>query len=173
MDKTQVIKKLLDKTVARGCTPEEAASAKAMAEKIAAAAGIDINSMNTRVDSAAPRGWSSQWMKDQSQARKNAQWAEFVAARARKEPSQAYPFVNPPKRRVRVEYAWPKETSSSETWTSVGDAVEILLKTTSYSYQKIADLVRAKFTDAKTSSKSVASVAYHLRKKGVVLHHSR
>lgn len=171
MDKTQVIKKLLDKTVARGCTPEEAASAKAMAEKIAAAAGIDINSVNARVDSAAPRGWSSQWMKDQSQARKNAQWAEFVARS-----SKQYPFVNPPKKHT-THRTWEEsvnETHSSEqTWTSVGDAVEILLKSTYYSYQVIADLVRAKFPDAKTSSKSVASVAYHLRKKGVVLHHSR
>jgi len=50
---------------------------------------------------------------------------------------------------------------------TIGALVEELLMDEALGYEAIVDLVKAEFTDAKTSVRSVASVAANLRKKGV------
>lgn len=50
---------------------------------------------------------------------------------------------------------------------TIGALVEELLMDEALGYEAIVDLVKAEFTDAKTSARSVASVAAVLRKKGV------
>lgn len=155
MNKEQVIKKLLNKTVANGCTVEEADSAKQMAEKIAQANGINIhNIMEPKTD--APRGWASQEAKDRQQARKTAEWIAYVQNLERKKANRN-PFVDPPK----------YKREQQRVFNSIGALVEYYLRNTSHSYSEIVEEAKAQFPGANTSNKSVASVACNLRKKGV------
>lgn len=60
-----------------------------------------------------------------------------------------------------------KQASLPRTQGGLSRMVEDLVKNTSLSYQAIVDQVREAYPDAQTSTKSVASVACVMRKKGV------
>lgn len=60
-----------------------------------------------------------------------------------------------------------KQASLPRTDGSLSRRIESLLKDTTMSYKDIVATVRAEFPDANTTTKSVASVACTMRKKGV------
>lgn len=59
-----------------------------------------------------------------------------------------------------------RNTATWEKWT-IGRLVEKLLMDETLDYVTIVDQVMAEFPDAKTTARSVASVAAVLRKKGI------
>lgn len=66
-----------------------------------------------------------------------------------------------------VTYIRSKQSSLPRTDGSLSRRVESLLKETTMSYADIVSTVRSEFPTANTSTKSVASVACTMRKKGI------
>lgn len=66
-----------------------------------------------------------------------------------------------------VNHIRSKQSSLPRTDGSLSRRVESLLKETTMSYADIVSTVRSEFPTANTSTKSVASVACTMRKKGI------
>lgn len=64
-------------------------------------------------------------------------------------------------------YVRSKKSGLPKTDGSLSRRVEALVRDTTMSYQDIVSLVREEFPNANTSTKSVASVACVMRKKGI------
>ena len=68
---------------------------------------------------------------------------------------------------ARAEDTPATEESAAEAPRSIGDMVERLLMDPSLNYVEIASRVRAQFAQARTTNRSVASVAKAMRARGV------
>jgi hypothetical protein len=66
------------------------------------------------------------------------------------------------------EHDEPAEAPDAEPRGSIGQMVaDLLVDAEGYDYQEIVDIVRGQFPSAKTSKRSIASVAAGLRRKGI------
>lgn len=159
-DPRRIIEALLSKTVANGCTPGEAASARQKAEELARRHGIDISPPKTTKPNSRFR--DSYTMDDVAEAMRRGfgpQFQEAMRQAARRAAEQAF--------RQRQEQRVPD-------FKTVGECCEFYCRPgwvnsktkRPLSNAEIAILVRCHFPHAHTTAKTVASYKSRAKREG-------
>lgn len=132
----QRIKSLLEMREDRGCSPAEAATARQIAERLMAKHGLTEADCSGAVEAGDLHDALKRWAAEENERRRKA--AEEERAERWK------------------EYARSRSEQRAVRFKSIGEAIIWLIKNTDMDNARIAEWVRSKRTDARTTPSSVA-----------------
>ncbi len=159
-DPMTIIRALEAKTVANGCTPDEALSAKAKATEMRAKYGI----AEPKAEAPSPkfnRAYQDEAINEVAEAMRRWAREEFIrkAQESLKRGQEAAA-------KVKAEQPKKKE-EPKQSFKSIGECAEFYIRhIDGNTYQWVANKVREHFPDAKTSAASIAWYANKMKKDG-------